>query len=171
MSTTGCDFSNLSHGFRVFPIHCILCDGRSFNFFIFDSSATPPFYRCQLNSSPPGIYALTVAELSVQDNGFITSVRSVCETAFYFFLLGYTTGLKAQHEQLRLRVQASGNTQESTDTWQRAIRLADNAMKCGITATAHATAGNYDKADETAKESLNLLKERLVICRVLRTMG
>lgn len=85
--------------------------------------------------------------------------------------LGYTTGLKAQHEQLRLRVQASGNTQESTDTWQRAIRLADNAMKCGITATAHATAGNYDKADETAKESLNLLKERLVVCRVLRTMG
>jgi hypothetical protein len=36
--------------------------------------------------------------------------------------------------------------------------------KCAIAATAHAAAGNYSKADETAKESLELLKERLVVC-------
>lgn len=162
--TTGCDLANSNLGFGVFPIYGILCDGTSFEFFLFDSSTKPPtFSRCRLSSTPPGSYALSLADLtssSVMD--FIASFRPICEAIFYFFLSGYTTGLRVQYQ--RSYHSEYESKRQQTDAWKTAICLAEEAMHCAVAATAHAASSNYDKADEAAKNSLERIKERSVGC-------
>jgi hypothetical protein len=165
ISTTGCDYANSRLGFGAFPIYGILCDGKSFEFFRFDSSTKPPtFSRCQHSSAPPARYALSVADLSGHSTmDFIASLRPVCETIFYFLLLGYTTGIHAQYQRSCSRGEESGKRRESTDAWQTANRLAEQALQNAIAATAQAAAGEYIQADKVAKDASERLKARLVL--------
>lgn len=172
--TTGCDYANSHLGIGAFPIYGILCDGKSFEFFCFDSSTKPPtFSRCQ-HSSPPACYALSVADLSdCSTINFITSLRPVCETIFYFLLLGYTTGIRAQYRQscfqiLQKDLKDSGNLKrrESTDAWhcwQTADHLAQQALQNAMAATAQAAAGDYIQADKVAQDASKQLKARLAL--------
>jgi hypothetical protein len=161
----GCDYANSQLGFGAFPIYGILCDGKSFEFFCFDSSTKPPtFSRCQHSSAPPARYALSVADLSGHSTmDFIASLRPVCETIFYFLILGYTTGIHAQCQQSCSRGEESGKRRESTDAWQRANRLAEQAMQRAIAATAHAATGDYIQADKVAKDASEHLKASIAV--------
>ena len=147
----GCDYANSRLGFGAFPIYGILCDGKSFEFFCFDSSTKPPtFSRCQHSSAPPGRYALSVADLSGH-------------SIFYFLLLGYTTGIHAQYQRSCSLGEESGKGQESTDAWQTANRLAEQALQQAIAATAQAGGGDYIQADNVAEDASERLKARSVL--------
>jgi hypothetical protein len=88
---------------------------------------------------------------------FIASLRPVCETIFYFLLLGYTTGIHAQYQR------SCARGEESTDAWQNAKRLVEQAMQHAITATAQAAGGDYIEADKVAKYASEHLKARFVL--------
>ena len=95
--STGCDYANSQLGFSTFPICGILCDGKSFEFYRFDSSTNPPtFYCCRYDSALPARYALSVANMSAHSTSdFIASLRPVCETISYILILGFITGIYA----------------------------------------------------------------------------
>lgn len=93
---------------------------------------------------------------------FLTSLRTVSETFLYFLLLGYTTGIRAQLEYRRSCLD-NGKTQKSMALWQTANCLAEKALQHAITATDHATAGNYIQADKVAKVGFRKLKARLAL--------
>lgn len=94
---------------------------------------------------------------------FIASLRPVCETIFYFLILGYTTGIHAQYQLFCSRGEENGKRRESTDAWQRANLLAEQTMELALAATAHAAAGDYIKADKFAKDASERLKARSVL--------
>ena len=87
---------------------------------------------------------------------FIASLRPVCETIFYFLLVGYMTGIHA-------RYQRSYSREESTDAWQAAHNHAKQALQHAITASARATAGDYTRAEKAAEEASEQLGARLVL--------
>ena len=98
---------------------------------------------------------------------------TVCETIFYFLLLGYTTGIHAQYQRSCSRGEGSGKRRESTDAWQTANRLAEQALQYAIAATAQAAVGDYIQADNVAKDASERLKARLVLnlCRAWRNVS
>ena len=111
-----------------------------------------------------GRYALSVADLSGRTTiDFIASLRPVCETIFYFLLLGYTTGIHAQYQRSCSRGEEAGKRRESTDAWQTTNRLAEQALQQAIAATAHAVGGDYIQADKVATDASERLKARSVL--------
>lgn len=90
---------------------------------------------------------------------FIASLRPVCETIFYFLILGYITGIHAQISCSR----GEQNGKRREGAWENANFLAEQVMGLALEATAHAAAGEYIKADEVAKEASERLKARLVL--------
>jgi hypothetical protein len=102
---------------------------------------------------------------------FIASLCPVCETIFYFLLLGYTTGIRALYQRSCSRGEDSGKRRESTDAWQATNRLAEQALQHAIVATAHAAAGNYVQADKVAKDASDRLKARFDIFRARRIIS
>ena len=166
---TGCEYTNRHLGFGAFPIYGILYDGESFEFFCFDSSTKPPTFSRYHSSLPAPRYTLSVVGLSGHSSmDFIASLRPVCETIFYFLLLGYTTGIHAQYQRScswQLRGE-SGKKRDSIDAWtcwQSTNRLAEQALEYAIAATAQAAAGDYIQADKVAKDASEQLKARLAL--------
>jgi hypothetical protein len=167
--STGCDYANSRLGFSASPIYGILSDGRFFEFYCFDSSTNPPtFSRCRYSSASSLAarrgYALLVANLSCYSTmDFVASLRPVCETVFYFLILGYMTRIRAQYQR-SCSLEQNGTTrrQESTG-WKNANLLAEQTMELALAATDHAVAGDYIKADEVAKDASERLKARLVL--------
>ena len=94
---------------------------------------------------------------------FIASLRPVCETIFFFLLLGYTTGIHAQYQRSCSRGEERGERRESTDAWQTANRLAEQALQQAIATTAQATCSDYMQADNVAKDGSERLKARSVL--------
>jgi hypothetical protein len=94
---------------------------------------------------------------------FIASLRPVCETIFYFLLLGYKTGIHAQYQRPCSRGEESGNRRENTNAWKTANRLTEQALQLAIVATAQAATGDHIRADNDAKDASESLKARLVL--------
>ena len=95
--------------------------------------------------------------------GFIASLRPVCETIFYFLILGYMTGLHAQYQLSCSPGEQNGKRRESIGAWESANFLAKQTMELALAATAHAAAGDYIKADKVAKDASERLRARLVL--------
>src|SRR5712672_2778225 len=77
------------------------------------------FASTQVPNSVPPHYALSVADMSDRSTmDFIASLRPVCETIFYFLLLGYTIGIHAQYQRSCSRREESSKRRESADAWQ-----------------------------------------------------
>ena len=93
----------------------------------------------------------------------MASLRPVCETIFYFLLLGYTTGIHAQYQRSCSRGEESGKRRESTDAWQTTNGLAQQALQQAIAATAQAVGGDYIQVDKVAKDASERLKARSVL--------
>lgn len=101
---------------------------------------------------------------------FIASLRPVCETIFYFLILGYISGIHAQYRLSCFQGEQNGKRRERTGAWESANLLAEQTMALALKATDHAVAGDHNKADEVAKDASERLKARLVFlafCRVL----
>lgn len=159
----GYDYANGRMGFGTFPIYAILCDGKSFEFFCFDSSTKPPtFTRGRPHNAPMGRYALSVADFGGSRTiDFIMSLRPVCETIFYFLLLGYQTGIVTYCQRSCSQGEAKGKRRESTDAWQKANSFAEQALLLAKDAAERAAAGDYELADQVAQSACSHLKSRL----------
>ena len=80
------------------PIHAILCDGATFDFFYFDGTTEPFSFKHGLDPNIPLAYswALQLPDLSYGSTcPFINALRPICETIFDLLLCGYVSSLKA----------------------------------------------------------------------------
>jgi len=152
----GCDYANGRMGFGAFPIYAILSDGKSFEIYCIDSSTKPPtFSRGQPHNAPIGRYALSVADFKGSKTvDFIASLRPVCETIFYFLLLGYHTGIIAYYQRSCSRVESPG-------TWGKANSFAEQVLLLATDAADKVASGNYELADQVARDACSRLKSRL----------
>src|SRR3954452_927933 len=80
---TACDWHNSQQNFVV-PVYGILCDGASFQFFLFDGSTNPhSFSRGAFPGDPPTLRrGLRLQDFTVTETAlpFIRSLRPICET-------------------------------------------------------------------------------------------
>lgn len=139
--------------------------GNCSNLFCFDSNTKPlTFFRCQHSSSPPARSSLSVADLSGHSTmDSIASLRPVCETIFYFLLLGYMTGIRAQYQRPCSWEEENDRGRENKDAWQTENRLAEQALQQAIATTAQAASGDYIQAEEVAKDASERLEARPVL--------
>ena len=93
----------------------------------------------------------------------IASLRPVCETIFYFLLLGYMTGIRAQYQRSCSWEEENDKGRENKDAWQTENRLAEQALQQAIATTAQAASGDYIQAEEVAKDASERLEARPVL--------
>jgi hypothetical protein len=169
---TACDYAN-GRGFESYPIHGILCDGESFEFFLFDGSTNPPTFSQGVfsHTSPSGvtytrrlILASLVNPSASTSANFIRTLRPVCETIFAFLLSGYRIGLLAYyHRSVSQRGSCIWNN--NTSAWQQAYSLAESASDLAVVAAAEAEAGEIRAANEAVKTAFDILQKRFVLHR------
>lgn len=97
-----CHLNNDKYGFSL-PIHCILCDGESFQFFKFEGTPPLSFLRGCVAGDPNSLRrGLPIYRLD-ETPTFILQLRRICETVFDTMLCAYVSALKAYHKRSRMR--------------------------------------------------------------------
>ena len=149
-----CDYSNDCQNFSSSPIYGILCDGRTFEFFMFDGGTLPPTFSRGIYRNLGG---LSLADFNTTTNDdYIDSLRPVCEVLFYFLLLTYRAGIRAYMER---SIGDSINPRQSTSGWGEADKFAalslSYAMNAAMVATTHDPA-----ADGETEDALIYLQQR-----------
>jgi hypothetical protein len=148
-------------GFPPLVIYGILCDGTSFEFFSFDGSATIPiFSRGVFRDSPDS--KLTIAEYHpTSEANFIRSLRPVCETFFYFFLLAYSDEIDTNiNRSVRIGIREK-YPRESTPSWAEAKKHAGEALRLAMEAATKANSrDDIHSIGETTEKALDHLKKR-----------
>jgi hypothetical protein len=84
-------------GFKV-PVFGILCDGKSFEFFSFDGSTSPPsFTRGCLPGDPPEFRrGLQLSDFTLTGPArFIVELRQICEVIFDLLMSSFVSSLTA----------------------------------------------------------------------------
>lgn len=159
---TGCDFSNTKDGFSL-PIHCILCDGLSFEFFKFERTQDSPFRRGCFAGDPEHLRrGLPVPDFTITETSlpFILHLRRVCETIFDTMLCAYLSSLQAYHERSKRRGEKQGSKRPSFDGWDVALKSAEDALATFRQAESQRQNGDLDSADTTVQEALRALQKR-----------
>jgi hypothetical protein len=160
-----CDYANDRIGFPPVVIYGILCDATSLEFFSFDGSPSKPiFSRGVFYDSPSSKprQTLTIAEYhSTSKTEYIRSLRPVCETLFYFFLLAYKAGINTCiNRSVRIGIKERCR-QETTPNWPEAKEHADEALRLAVDAAIKANS-RHDilSVDEATEKALTHLKKR-----------
>ncbi|KAF8806804.1 hypothetical protein BYT27DRAFT_6609038 [Phlegmacium glaucopus] len=167
-----CDACSYANDQREFPpslVYGILCDGITFEFFSFDGSTVtngsrPTFSRGVLYSTAtsPGVHRLTVANCVESPTQFIASLRPICETLFYLFLVSYKTGVSAYLMRSTVRGQAERRTRRSFPGWVIALDHAEKALTLATIAAAEARAyHDSDSINDTTDMALYNLGQSL----------
>ncbi|KIL55077.1 hypothetical protein M378DRAFT_18264 [Amanita muscaria Koide BX008] len=158
-----CDYTNdqLDLPPRIFGI---LSDGSSFEFFVFNGSAKPAIFSRGIFHTTPGskpYEKLFIKDYNaVPDATFIRSLRPICETFFYLFLLAYKAGVDRYAEQFA----KDGITDsESYLNWSSAKECADEALLLAVDAAKKALAHEDALSiDQRMEEALKCLRESLM---------
>jgi hypothetical protein len=123
-----CDHFNNRFNLPSFPIHGILCDGTTFEFFSFDGSTSPPTISCGAfhtsNSDRPSM-GPSLADYSAGPRiDFICNFWPVCEVLFYILLLASKNGVqvKACHGENKAK------PYKNKHRWNEAHLLATQAL-------------------------------------------
>ena len=160
--------SDYANGLLDFPpslVYGILCDGTHFEFFSFDGSTTPPTVSrgvFRTAESTP-IDTLTVANYrSVSPITFILSLRPICETLFFFFLLAYTSGVEAYMERSIKRSKEENRARQSTLGWTEAHKVGLQAMKFALIAAEKAAARDCAE-NEITEKAMEFLQQRFLL--------
>jgi hypothetical protein len=92
-----CDYANDRRNFPPAIVYGVLCDGSTFEVFSFNGRITPPTFSRSVSRTPtPPAQLLAIANYyGTSRVDFILSLRPICETMFYFFLLSYKTEIQA----------------------------------------------------------------------------
>ena len=143
-------------------IYGILSDGASFEFFSFNGSVQPPIFSRGVFRTTPSSKShekLTIAYYdATSDADFIRSLRPICETAFYFLLLAYKTGVDAYTERYVKNGIKETRLRESDPSWVNAQEHAGEALALAVNAATNAFARDdalsIDQKTEMALERL-----------------
>ena len=146
-------------------IYGILSDGTSFEFFSFNGNAkTPIFSRgvFRTTSSSKPHQRLTIADyIATSEADFIRSLRPICETVFYFFLLVYKAGVEAYTERSVENGIKDMRPRESYPSWTDAQKHAGEALTLAVDAAAKAFARDDALSiDEKTEKALECLRKR-----------
>jgi len=140
-----------------------LCDGSTFEFFSFDGSTIPATFSRGVFRPPDSkpLDTLALADYRGTSNAakFIFSLRPICETLFYFFLLAYKSGIEAYTQRSALRGIKESRSFESTASWKEARELGCQAWALATDAAGKAAARDHT-ANEMAENTLKHLQER-----------
>jgi hypothetical protein len=163
-SFSACDYANDRLDFPPFPVYAILCDGMSFEFFSFDGNSRPPTFSRGVfptSTSKPQEMITLANYHSSSDDVFIRSLRPLCETLFYFFLLTFRTGIEAFLQRSAIRANKDKRPQASTPSWQEALGQARQALELAVEAADKASHQD-PAADAITDSALEHLQVRLV---------
>jgi hypothetical protein len=163
-SFSACDYANDRLDFPPFPVYAILCDGASFEFFSFDGKSWPPIFSRGVfptsTSKPQEMITLANYRSSSNDE-YICSLRPLCETLFYFFLLTFKTGIEAFLQRSSIRATKDKRPRASTPSWREALGQAGQALDLAVDAADKASYKD-PAADAITESALERLQARLV---------
>jgi len=157
----GCDLNNKKYGFSL-PIHGILCNGSSFEFFRFERADNPLFLRGCVAGDPEHLKrGLLLLDFKKTETPlpFILDLRRACETVFDIMLCAYISGLQAYHDRSKGRGEKEGSKRLSFDKWDEAIKSAQEALTTFREAEVHRHNGDIDSADRRVQEALCALQK------------
>jgi len=157
----GCDLNNIDNGFSL-PIHCILSDGLSFEFFKFERTPTPRFLRGCFAGDPVHLRrGLELPDFAKRSTSlpFILQLRGVCETIFDTMVCAYISGLRAHHGVSKARGENERSKRPSFDRWDEALKSAEDALRICREAESLREAGDSASADTKAEAALCALQE------------
>ena len=164
-----CDYANDRNDFPSAPIYGILCDGKTFEFFSFDGSTTPPTFS-------RGVYrtldSLSLADFkSSTEIDYMRSLRPICEVLFYFLLLAYGAGIRAYMERSRDDGIRANRPRLSTPGWVEADKYATLALSHAMSAAVAASTQD-SAADEETEDTLKCLQKRFAVwCSYFRSQN
>jgi len=159
---TACDDINTHDGFSL-PIHCILCDGLTFEFFKFENWHAAPFLRGCFVGDPEHLRrGLRLPDFTNDPTSlpFILQLRRICETVFDVMLCAYISGLEAHHKQSKGRGEREGSKRPSLDKWDQALAFAQDALKTFREAESQRSRGDVASANASVQEALRALQKR-----------
>jgi hypothetical protein len=160
---TACDWNNTRLNFAV-PVYGILCDGSTFEFFLFDGSTKPySFSRGCLSGDPPIFRnGLRLEDFTKTETPrpFIHTLRPICEITFDLLLRGYISSLNAYHSRSSKRSEKEQKPRKSLDKWVEAVKFAEEALKKFREADAKRHADLIDESNEIAQEAMKSLNLR-----------
>ena len=162
LECTGCYEHNTDQGYSL-PIHCILSDGLSYEFFKFERTPNPRFFRGCFAGDPKHLrLGLHLGDFTETETSlpFILQLRRACETVFDTMLCAYISGLKAYHTVSEAKGKKTGSKRLSLDGWDDALKSAESALRIFRAAEVLRQNGDLDSADNNVQEALDALQER-----------
>ena len=157
-----CSQSNTRKGLRV-PVFGILCDGESFQFFLFEGSSKPFSFSRGSLSDPPifrQIFKLDDFIASQSSRPFIRNLRQICEITFDLLLRSYISSLEAYRSRSVTNDEREGRPRKVMHEWEEALRLAGDALKKFRAAETMRRHKLLDQANTTAQDAMDILKRR-----------
>ena len=153
-------------GFKV-PIFGILWDGKSFEFFSFDGSTSPPsFTRGCLPGDPPEFRrGLQLSDFTLTGpTRFIVELRQICEVIFDLLMSSFVSSLTA-FQQRSERKGTKDKARKSLTKWEEALKHAKDASEKFRNAEGLRKGQLIDDANAAAAEAMKALKQR---CEILQ---
>jgi hypothetical protein len=146
------------------PVYGILCDGSTFEFFLFDGSTKPySFSRGCLPGDPPIFrngFRLEDFAKTETPRPFILTLRPICEIIFDLLLRGYISSLNAYRSRSSRKSEKERKPRKSLDKWEEAVKFAEEALKNFQEADAKRHAGLIDESNKITQEALKSLNLR-----------
>ena len=147
------------------PIHAILCDGTTFDFFYFDGTIEPFSFKRGLdpNISLAYPWALQLPDLSyLPTSPFINALRPICETIFNLLLHGYVSSLKSLHNYIVTKNAREDQSRRSAkeEESEKAINAAIKAWQGFKDAEMKRQTQLTNEANSTVEEAMAALKCR-----------
>lgn len=160
---TACDWDNMHIGIRI-PIYGILCNGRSFQFFIFDGSMRTRPYKFSMGVVP-GRFRVTELRFlgplpEPTARQFIHSLRPICETIFNLLLVAYIISMKEMRDRSITRQWKVQGRSLSVDSWDKALEFAEEALGKSQDAEMLRQDNSIDEADSITESALKALELR-----------
>ncbi|KAF8542453.1 hypothetical protein BDD12DRAFT_774865 [Trichophaea hybrida] len=164
-----CDYDNYKEGFHT-PIHGILSDGTSFQFFRFERDGMERFQeekpKIMMGITDNGYRKIGVLDFEAcPKKEYIRSLRPVCETIFFVLLQGFIEGLEGLHRYSSRNTAKNDINEDQSDSWDCCKKL---ALECLDTATAAARSAtrskdiqpkNFKNANSMADDAWRILEE------------
>ena len=157
-----CYWNNEQEGLCI-PVFGILCDGESFQFFLFDGSSTPfSFTRGSLKDSPTFQQIFKLDEfIATRSSGpFIRNLRQICEITFDLLLQSYISSLAVYRNRSVNKAEREGTPMKIMEEWDEALWLATDALEKFRAAEQMRQSDLPDKANTTAEDAMDFLKRR-----------
>lgn len=158
-----CFRDNTRQGPRI-PVFGILCDGKVFQFFLFDGSSKPvSFSHGTLPGDPLALrlgFELDDFTAAESSGPFIRNLRQICEITFDLLLQSYISSLDAHRNRPVSKGKKETRQRMSTHEWEEALCFAGDALE-KFRAAETMRRDNPNEADTTAQDAIDILKHSI----------